>query len=167
MSHIFIKLIIKNIILNIQTFRAKWRKAERLKDDLKRKNDTEQRDINTKVTVIKIAQLKIILVTFSYSLFVYFGNKSSEGAERLRGLTLSLRTFISFLGYIIYFYNPVSVPQEESGQKRQKSGLGQKCQRRLCEKYGILGDKYRHIHIFPNLDLWVAENWILQKSVTF
>ncbi len=59
-----------------------------------------------------------------YSLFVYFGNKSSEGAERLRGLTLYLWMFIFFLGYVIYFYNPVSVPQEESGQKRQKKCIG-------------------------------------------
>jgi hypothetical protein len=57
-----------------------------------------------------------------YSLFVYFGNKSSEGAERLRGLKLSL--FIIFIGYVIYLYNPVSVPQEKSDQKRQKMWIG-------------------------------------------
>jgi hypothetical protein len=59
-----------------------------------------------------------------YSLLVYFGKKSSEGAELLRGLTLSLKTFIIFLGYVIYFYNPVSVPQEELDQKRQKKCIG-------------------------------------------
>jgi hypothetical protein len=30
----------------------------------------------------------------------------------------------NFLGYVIYFFNPVSVPQEESGQKRQKKCIG-------------------------------------------
>jgi hypothetical protein len=69
---------------------------------------------------LKLAKSLYIL----YSLLVYFDNKSLEGAERLRGLTLSLRTFTIFLGYVIDFYKSVSVPQEESGQKRQKKCIG-------------------------------------------
>jgi hypothetical protein len=51
-------------------------------------------------------------------------------------LTLSLKTFIIFLGYIIYFYNPVSVPQEKSGQKRQKKCIGSE----MSEKTMIFAD---------------------------
>jgi hypothetical protein len=82
-------------------------------------------------------------------------------------LTLSLKTFIIFLGYVIY--NPVSVPQEESGQKRQKSVLGQKSQRRLylqenpvTEKYPAINKFVIHIpntkaHKFKKL-IWLLKN---------
>ncbi len=69
-----------------------------------------------------------------YSLFICFGNKASEGAEQLRGLTLSLNTFTISLCNIKIFYKPVLVPQVKSGQKRQKKCIGAEISEKTIQK---------------------------------
>jgi hypothetical protein len=50
--------------------------------------------------------------------------KNTGGRLTLEGIDTVFENVLIFLGYVIYFYNPVSVPQEKSGQKRQKKCIG-------------------------------------------
>jgi hypothetical protein len=81
---------------------------------------------------------RIIKKINSYSLFVYFGYLIREGAFQLRGLELDLITFIIPLCFEIYFYKPVSIPSNKSGQKRQKMRIGSE----MSEK--TIGEKFWH-----------------------
>jgi hypothetical protein len=96
-------------------------------------------------------------MTFSNSLFVYFGNKSSESTERLRGLTLSLKTFIIFLAYVIYFYKPVPVvvpheqgwptrgPRAACGPKRNFCGPNSNWVSSIFLNFGCISSVFRCI----------------------